>query len=201
MAMKGLPPHHPRLTGPLDGVTQAARHRTAASPGSLPGGGGRSRGAGRGRFSYALLALQFGPYPDPAMPRTVAERVRFALDGALWLEMAGKADLTERMGWFVNRAQVVACASRAVPTARDLINAPVRTMAARLHNALSPKWIEEELRAEVDAICATFERGMRASDETDETTPDEPAPRGVGVDAESVPAGRRQPQQEEAEAS
>jgi len=103
----------------------------------------------RNRVVDTMTQERAGADPDKALAvwrtcRAARERLRF----------------DQERGQLISRAEVVAYASRAVLTVRTRLNDMVRKMAARLHSAPTPEWIEEQLQAEVDHICATFARGM-----------------------------------------
>ena len=106
---------------------------------------------------------------------------------ALWRGYRAERErlaLARETGDLIERAEVVDYAGRAVLTVRNRLNDLVRKMAARLFNAPSREWIEEQMQDEVDAICSTYERGMG----TDAEPPD-PADTTTADDAASAPAG------------
>lgn len=71
-------------------------------------------------------------------------------------------------GLLVRRSEVIDFTTAAIAAVRSRLSDMVKKMAVRLHQAPSVEWIEEQLRAETNAICQAFAHGM-TDDEHDET--------------------------------
>ena len=136
----------------------------------LPDAGGRYDVAEIVRWLRTRIRVQEREGREPSRALEEWRRLRASRE---------KLAFDRETGELIDRDVVVAYAGRAVLTVRNRLNDIVRKMAARLFNAPSREWIEEQLQEEVDAICATYERGMRT---------DSAATEPLGASAGSEPA-------------
>lgn len=101
-------------------------------------------------------STEFAAAADP-------ETVKHKREYAKLRVVLARIEVGERMGSLVPRQEVVAAIGRASLAVRMRLNAMVRKMAARLGPLCGPggaSCVEEELQAEVDAICDAFAQGV-----------------------------------------
>jgi len=97
--------------------------------------------------------------PSTSLPPVDPETQRHKRDHSKWRALLAQLEVGVKTKALISRTEVVDYIAKANITCRSRLNLLVQKMKTRLVNC-GEEFIEKELRAEVDSICAAFAQGM-----------------------------------------
>jgi hypothetical protein len=118
---------------------------------------------------YAAWRIANGKVP-PTERKVHAdpEALQWQRERTKWAALEKKVAVGLLVRRLVERAEVERRSVQQILAVRQSLNGMVRKMSARLFNAPSPEWIEQELQTEVDYILEGFAEGMERVADIDE---------------------------------